>query len=374
VIRAAVYLERPGFTLDVAFETQARVTGVFGPSGAGKTTLINMIAGLDRPDRGAITINGRDLYDSARRIDVPAHHRRIGVVFQEHRLFPHYSVRGNLRYGAQGNRGGFDRIVELLELGSLLQRRVHDLSGGERQRVAIGRALLSDPQAILLDEPLASLDMRLRQQIIPYFRRLRESLRAPMLYISHDLSEILQMTDDLLVLDRGRVAAMGQYTEILHDDAVLRLVHDRGMTNVVNAIVRSHVRADGITMLDIARGSTDRQAAQQIAAPLIDASIGSVVTARIQPWDIALAAEPVRGVSIQNQLRGTVSRCSVHHRMMLVEVNLGAPLIAEISLRSAGALNVRAGAEVVLLIKSHAIRYLDQPAPDAVEALGGAQT
>ncbi|MCH6551237.1 MAG: molybdenum ABC transporter ATP-binding protein [Planctomycetes bacterium] len=359
MIRADVQLDRGDFSLKVEFQAEGGVTGVFGPSGAGKTTLINLIAGLERPDSGSISLNGRTLFDREANLDVPAHRRRIGVVFQEHRLFPHYLVKGNLLYGAPRDRDEFSRIVDLLELGPLLERRVRHLSGGERQRVALGRALLSDPQLLLLDEPLASLDQRLRQQIIPYLRRVRDVLAVPMLYVSHDLTEILQLTDRLLVLERGRSVGHGRWGDVVHEDAVLSVVHDRGMKNVLVARVLAHRPDDGVSVLEIcpAPEATGR-APSRLIAPLSSAAPGASVMVSILPWDVALATEPVEGVSIQNQIRGTVRRCTTHERSMLLDVDIGAPLLVEISRPSAASLNIKPDQPIVCLIKSHAIRYV----------------
>ena len=304
-----------------------------------------------------ISVNGHTLFDVNRQVNVPTHRRRLGVVFQEHRLFPHYTTRGNLMYGHRRGSERLDRIVELLELQPLMRRRVHELSGGERQRVALGRALLSNPQLLLLDEPLASLDWRLRQQIIPYLRRVRDVLAIPMLYVSHDLTELLQLTDRLLVLEQGRVAGYGRYADLVHDQLVFSVVHDRGMNNVLNARVRSHAPIDGVSVLELGEEAQPAHAAELIA-PLAPAAPDARVTVSIQPWDIALATEPVREVSIQNQVRGFVVRVSAHDRSMLVEIDIGASLIVEISRRSAAALNITPGQPIICLIKSHAIRYV----------------
>ncbi len=359
MIGASVRFARGDFSLEVEFQADTAVTGVFGSSGAGKTTLINLIAGLERPDRGSIALDGQTLFDSARAIDVPTHRRRVGVVFQEHRLFPHYSVMGNLRYGRRPGGEELQRIAGILEIEPLLQRRVHELSGGERQRVALGRALLSSPQLLLLDEPLSSLDLRLRQQIIPYFRRVRDVLAVPMLYVSHDLTEILQLTDQILVIQLGRVVGQGRYTDLVHDDGVFAVVHDRGMKNVLAARVVSHSPGEGISILALGPAPGSKPGPpQQIVAPLSPAAPGAGVTVSVLPWDIALATAPVSGVSIQNQVRGTVTRCTAHERSMLVEIDIGVPVIAEVSRRSAASLNVQAGRPIVCLIKSHAIQYL----------------
>ncbi|MCI0651989.1 MAG: molybdenum ABC transporter ATP-binding protein [Planctomycetes bacterium] len=367
MIHAAVRLERGDFTLDVDFRAGARATGVFGPSGAGKTTLINLIAGLERPAQGTIAVNGRTLFDSARGIDVPVERRRIGVVFQEHRLFPHYSVKGNLLYGAgRAGRAGAegDRIIDLLELGPLLARRVHELSGGERQRVALGRALLSNPSLLLLDEPLSSLDLRLRQQILPYLRRVRDLIAMPMLYVSHEISEILQLTDRLLMLDRGKIAGSGSYTDLMHEDAALALVYAQGMTNVIRARVAGHEPGEGFSLLAIAApgaapadsAAPPREDARWIAPPCA-AAVGAEVLLTLRPTEIALAAERVRGVSIQNQIPGVVTRCTVHDQRVLVTVDVGVPIIAELSRRGAASLELRAGQSIHCLIKSNALAY-----------------
>ena len=359
MIQASIHLERRDFSLDVDFHTESNVTGIFGPSGAGKTTLINLIAGLERPDQGSISLDEQTLFDRARGIDVPTHLRRVGVVFQEHRLFPNYSVGGNLRYGRRQGGDDFQQIVDLLELGSLLRKRVHQLSGGERQRVALGRALLSNPKLLLLDEPLASLDQRLRQQIIPYLRRIRDVLTVPILYVSHDLTEILQWTDQILVLERGRSGGQGRYADVVHQDAVLSVVHDRGMNNVLTAQVSAHQPEDGISVLEVgaAPGAT-RRAPTQLIAPLCSAPVGSSVLISIQPWDIALATGPVQGVSIQNQIRGVVTRCTNHERSALVDVQIGLPIMVEISRRSTASLNIKVDQPITCQIKTRAIHYI----------------
>ncbi len=202
------------FSLQASFESQGRVTGLFGASGAGKTSLVNMIAGLMRPDRGTIAIDGEMLDDTAKSIHVPAHRRRIGYVFQDARLFPHLSVLANLDYGRRMNHLADDsaqqaRITELLDIGHLLDRRPGKLSGGERQRVALGRALLSKPRLLLLDEPLGSLDEDRRAEILPYFVRLRDEARIPMVYVSHDAAEMRQLATQIVVLRQGRVTSFG---------------------------------------------------------------------------------------------------------------------------------------------------------------------
>jgi molybdate transport system ATP-binding protein len=213
MLRVDITRQLGEFSLEASFESQGRVTGLFGASGAGKTSLINIIAGLLRPDRGSVALDGETLDDTSTRIHVPAHKRRIGYVFQDARLFPHLNVRQNLDYGRRMNRlavdpAQFKRITELLDISELLDRRPGQLSGGERQRVALGRALLSKPRLLLLDEPLGALDDARKMEILPYLVRLRDE-GIPMVYVSHDAAELRQLATQIVMLQRGRVTALG---------------------------------------------------------------------------------------------------------------------------------------------------------------------
>ena len=201
------------FSLEAAFESEGRVTGLFGASGAGKTSLVNMIAGLLTPDRGTIALDGEVLDDTTARIHVPPHRRHIGYVFQDARLFPHLDVRENLDYGRRMNGLAADpaqhkRVTDLLDIGPLLDRRPGKLSGGERQRVALGRALLSKPRLLLMDEPLGSLDEGRKVEILPYLIRLRDE-GIPMVYVSHDAAELRQLATQIVMLRNGRVTSFG---------------------------------------------------------------------------------------------------------------------------------------------------------------------
>ena len=212
------------FFISARFESAGGVTAMFGASGAGKTTLVNMIAGLIAPDRGRIRLDGAALFDSSSAINVPVHRRGIGYVFQEGRLFPHLTVAANLDYGRRMRallRDPFEmeRIVRLLDIGHLLDRRPGKLSGGERQRVAVGRALLMRPRLLLLDEPLASLDETRKREILPYFEKLRDEARVPMVYVSHNAGELSRLATSVVWLDGGRVAAVGG-VELLAPGAV----------------------------------------------------------------------------------------------------------------------------------------------------------
>ena len=219
MLRLDVVKQLGQFSLEAAFESNGRVTGLFGSSGAGKSSLVNMIAGLLRPDRGSISINGEVMDDADAGIHVPPYRRRIGYVFQDARLFPHFSVRGNLDYGRWMNRlsrdpKAMERIVDLLGIEALLDRRPGALSGGERQRVALARALLGKPKLLLLDEPLGALDAERKAEILPYLIKLRDEAGVPMVYVSHDVGELRRLATHVVVLKRGHIVASGG-TEVL---------------------------------------------------------------------------------------------------------------------------------------------------------------
>ena len=214
MLRVEVFKQLGEFSIEASFTSEGRVTGLFGASGAGKTSLINMIAGLLKPDRGVIAIDNETLDDTAARVHVPPYRRRIGYVFQDARLFPHLDVSQNLDYGRRMNGLARDplseaRITDLLDIGGLRDRRPGQLSGGERQRVALGRALLSKPRLLLLDEPLGSLDEGRKVEILPYLVRLRDEAGIPMVYVSHDAAELRQLATQIVMLRQGRVTALG---------------------------------------------------------------------------------------------------------------------------------------------------------------------
>jgi molybdate transport system ATP-binding protein len=292
-----------GFALDVAFEAPAGVTVLFGRSGSGKTTVVNTVAGLLRPAEGRVVVAGRTLLDTAARIMVPPHRRRVGYVFQEGRLFPHLTVRQNLAYGRWFSGGAEDgaetrRIVDLLGIAPLLDRRPRLLSGGEKQRVAIGRALLARPALLLMDEPLASLDQARKDEVLPFLERIRDATAVPVLYVSHDVGEVARLATTVVVLDAGRVARAGRAAEVLSDPAAAPALGVREAGAVLEARVVAH-HADGISELALAGG--------RLLLPAVAAAPGASVRVRIHAQDVILSRGAPEGLSALNILPATVT-------------------------------------------------------------------
>lgn len=355
MIEIDVHLKRSDFVLDVDAILDAPVTGLFGPSGAGKSTLLGILAGLVRPDSGRFVIDGHCLFDSTRNINIPIYQRRIGLVFQDSQLFPHLSVRSNLAYGlnllaAGDRRFSFDHIVELLEIGHLLQQYPRQLSGGEKQRVALGRALLTSPRLLLLDEPLASLDARLKSQILPFLRRVKEQIQIPMVYVSHSINEILHLTQAVAIIQGGKILASGSFHEVIENDRVLSLAHSLGLDNVIQLTVVKHDNAFGYTLAE--KGGI------QVMLPYLEAAVGTSISISIPASNVALSRGVIEGITIQNQLPGVVLAIhEVDHRV-LVTVDIGSHVVAEVTAKAVHDLGIRVGDRVHCLIKAQAMRYL----------------
>jgi molybdate transport system ATP-binding protein len=347
---------RGAFSLSAKCRLDAPVTGLFGPSGAGKSTLLGMFAGLARPDAGHIILDGQCLFDSEQGIDVPIHRRRIGLVSQESRLFPHLNISQNLNYGfnllsVNERRFAFKQIVDLLEIGHLLKQRPHQLSGGEKQRVALGRALLISPRVLLLDEPLAALDIRLKNQILPFLRRVKDEIQIPMVYVSHAINEILYLTTQIIMLDRGEMIAAGSFHEVINNERGLALAHTLGLENVLHVQVSSHEAVHGYTIVTLGT--------QQISIPLIDAPVEARISVSIAASNIALSKSRLTGVTIQNQLPGVVTAIHQVGSRILVSMDVGGSIvIAEVTSKALLDLHIAKGARLYCLIKTQSIRPL----------------
>jgi molybdate transport system ATP-binding protein len=344
-------LTRGDFSIEARFQSAAGITILFGRSGSGKTTLLNAIAGLVKPGRGRIEVNGRVLFDGDNRIDVPTHRRRLGYVFQDARLLPHLTVRHNLAYGyrlaPEGNRPiGTEQVVELLGIGHLLERRPAGLSGGERQRVAIGRALLANPVMLLMDEPLASLDNARRAEILRYIERLRDELRIPIVYVSHAIEEVVRLADSLVLLDAGAVVASGPVTELMQQPELQAFTGGLDAGAVIEARVGGYDSDYDMTTLVFPGGT--------LLTTGLDARIGDRVRVRIRAREVAIALSPPPDVSVLNVLQGRITHM-VTEPSGAVDVNIavGEVLIyARLTRLSRDRLGLSVGQEVYALIKA----------------------
>lgn len=356
MIEVDVELKRSAFKVYGTSRFDSAVTGLLGPSGAGKSTLLGMIAGYIEPNRGRIVIDDACVFDSQRGIDIPLHQRGIGMVFQESRLFPHLSVRDNLQYGFKllpaGNRRiEYSQIVDLLEIGHLLRHRAHQLSGGEKQRVALGRALLASPRLLLLDEPLASLDVHLKNQILPFLRRVRDEIRIPMIYVSHSINEVLYLTSQVAIMSHGQLLEVGDFHQVMHDEQVITLAHTLGLENLVQGNLVAHDVANGYSIVML--GS------QQLHMPLTNGLAGSQVSASIAASGIALSRARLDGITIQNQLAGAVRSIHIAGGRALVSVDVeGNILLAEVTPKAVQDLRLEMGMQVYCLIKTQTIMPL----------------
>ncbi|WP_269933333.1 molybdenum ABC transporter ATP-binding protein [Aminobacter sp. HY435] len=337
--------------LEASFASRGRLTALFGPSGSGKTSVINIIAGLIRPDAGRIVAGDRVLVDIGAGKYLPAHKRRIGFVFQDARLFPHLSVRSNLVYGRwftpRGERyANFDRVVEMLGIGHLLDRRPNLLSGGERQRVAIGRALLASPRLLLMDEPLASLDDARKSEIMPYLERLRDETKIPIVYVSHSIAEVARLATDIVVMANGKITAAGPTTDIMQRLELLPPEEVGEGGAVLDMTVTGHDAAYAMSVLGAAAG--------EIRVPDTALAIGAKVRVRIRARDVMIATERPTGLSALNILPGRIAEI-VEVNAAQVDIRLdchGDKLVSRITRQSFEALHLALGREVFAVIKT----------------------
>jgi molybdate transport system ATP-binding protein len=383
MLKVSVAKHRGAFTLDAKFESPTPgVVALFGRSGCGKTTTIDVMSGLLAADEAHIELDGVVLEDRQTRVSVPAEDRRIGYVFQDGRLFPHLNVLANLRYGLQratrrgrgigrgggadarggaaasggaGGRGGqqeigLDAIVSLLGLDSLLKSRPHQLSGGERQRVSLGRALLSQPRLLLLDEPLSALDAPRREEVLPYLEKLRDNLSIPMVYVSHQFDEVLRLATHVVLMDAGRVIAQGSLNEISLVPALRSIVGPDLVGAVVDGEVTAVDSASGMARLKLGPGAL-HVAARGVA-------VGEHVRVQLLARDIILATQAPRGLSVRNELSGRiVGIANDEDETLLVSIDIGGMVVLSRTTREAGAaLGLREGLDVWVLVKAVSTR------------------
>ena len=353
-IRARFWVARGNFNLDVDLTLPGRgVTALFGPSGSGKTTCLRAMAGLERAADGLFALGDTVWQDEARGHFVPTHKRALGMVFQEASLFPHLSVRGNMEFGQKrastaGKHFALPAVAELLGIGHLLERMPAQLSGGERQRVAIARALLAAPRILLMDEPLAGLDLKRKLEILPYLERLHRELAIPVIYVSHASDEVARLADHLVLLDQGKAIASGPLNEVLSRiDLPTAFADDAGV--VIEAIVAEH-EADDLTRLEFPGG--------HVHVSRRGESPGTRLRCRILARDVSLALVPQTQSSILNCVNALVVDLTATNTpgQILVRLDVaGAPLLARITKRSANRLDIRPGLALRAQIKSVAL-------------------
>lgn len=350
-------------TIDAWFECAGGVTALFGKSGAGKTTIVQMIAGLMTPDNGQITIADTPVYDSATGLNIAPEHRQVGYVFQDARLFPHMTVRRNLEYGRRrrrdrtdsgsGSGAGFDDVVDVLAIGALLDRQPHLLSGGEKQRVALGRALLSAPRLLLMDEPLAALDAERKWEVLPFIDRIQKDFATPVVYVSHSIEEILQIADTMVLVANGGVSAAGPVEDVLNRPDLLRAAGDGNAGSVISVRTTDIEPAYGIATLAFAGGEF------RVTAPGL--TVGESLRIRVRARDVSLATERPQNVSVLNVFEGTVSGVSNGSGPQVdVSVDVGGAVIwSQITRKSLDELALQPGSKVFAMVKAVAI---DRPA------------
>ena len=357
-----------GFELDVAFELNHPITSLFGPSGSGKTSVLSIVAGFLRPQTGKVRLGDRTVLDTAGRMHLPPERRELGVVFQDHLLFPHLTVEDNLRYGQRRRSRRrrsieLSRVVEVLEIGGLLGRYPGRLSGGEQQRVALGRALLCGPQLLLMDEPLASLDARLKARILAYLQRVVAEWQIPTLFVSHAQADVRRVADWVVILKQGRVVTSATPDVALGQPEPLGWKNSTGPVNLL--------RLEQVQSCD--DHATGRVGDQLLYLPPLEAAAattcggapsggapsGSPTFVQFSPTDVTLSRHDVAGLSARNHLQGRVCQVVPLRQAVFVAIDVGQVLWAEVTPEAAAELELTPGSPVICLLKAHSLHVVD---------------
>lgn len=353
MIHLDVRLPLSHFELDLRLDLEESVTALFGPSGVGKTTLLETIAGLRRPARGEITIDGAILYSSSAGVFLPPERRRVGYVPQDALLFPHLSVAANIGYGDRRLAEGITMasVAEALEIAHLLGRRPDSLSGGERQRVALARALVTEPRLLLLDEPLAALDVGLKERVLPYLSRVRELYSIPSLVVSHDVFDVLTLCDEVVVLSSGSVVERGTPRGVLSRPGSGGDYFRGRFENVLDAKVVGHEPEEGLTEAETERGL-------HLCIPYRAAKAEERVLLGVFAEDILLATRAPEGLSARNVIEGNIEAVEERQGTAMVRVLTPDPIYVRLTHGAVRQLGLSAGQTVQLIIKTHSIHRL----------------
>jgi molybdate transport system ATP-binding protein len=365
MLKVDVKKRRGAFSMEAAFEMPTPgVVALFGRSGSGKSTLVNVIAGLLDADAGRVALDDDVLLDTQRRIDVPPERRRIGYVFQDARLFPHMSVAGNLKYGerraASKRFVDLDTVAGLLDLGSLMQRRTHQLSGGEKQRVAIGRALLSQPNLLLLDEPLASLDTARREELLPYLEILRDQLAVPMVYVSHNFDEVLRLATHVVLMQNGKTIAQGGVGEMSVNRDLRAIIGADAVGAIVDGMVTGDDPSSGLMRVMVGRG--------ELKVQPLELAAGARIRVQLLARDIIVATQEPQHLSVRNSLSGIVASVAsddLDSQLVAIDVG-GATIMARVTNAAARELGLVPGLPVWALVKSVSLRGHFFAAPSVI--------
>jgi molybdate transport system ATP-binding protein len=373
-LKVAIEKRLGSFLLDVAFDAPTPgIVALFGPSGCGKSTTINIIAGLLVPDHGEISLGEDVLLDTRRKIAIAAERRGIGYVFQDARLFPHLNVASNLRYAQRRARRApyvsLERVLAMLDLEPLLSRRVHRLSGGERQRVALGRALLSQPRLLLLDEPLAALDRDRREEVLPYLETLRDQLAIPMIYVSHQFDEVLRLATHIVLMQAGKVAAEGGITQMSLDPKLRALIGPDAVGAVIDGTVLGEDAASGLTRVRVGNGELKIEAARLVA--------GARMRVQLLARDVIVSTRMPQYLSVRNSLPGVVTAidddgtgnaADLGSDLVSIDIGAGASILARVTRAATRELELAVGAPVWALVKAVSLRGHSFPAPGSPAA------
>lgn len=352
-----IKLQRNGFLLDVKADIKEGITGVYGPSGHGKTTLLNAIAGLVEPDSGYIEINDERVFHASTKTNLPVRKRKVGYVFQDVRLFPHLSVKQNLKYGINNEKAGnidFQEVVDILKIKQLLIKKPSECSGGEKQRIAIGRALLSGAKILLLDEPFSAVDVNLRNNIIPFLHLINSRFHIPMLIVSHDLPDLLSLTNNLMLLKNGKVKAHGKFQDLILDESNVDVMKGAGLYNVFNLYVSATLPEKNMMLMNSDEHEFQVQALCQPSVKDIEA--GRLTKVLIRPEDVSIALHPVEAISLRNQIEGTIDKIFSKDGFWFCLVDAGEKILVEITEASGKNMNLEPGKTVWCLFKSAALK------------------